>query len=115
MANTLTDLTPDLYAALDVVSRELVGLIPSVSRDSGVERAALNQTVRSFVTPASTAADITPGQLAPDTGDQTIGNKTITISKSRGVPVRWNGEEQESTSGRTIKRCKRQSMYLHIP
>lgn len=94
MANTLTNLTPDLYAALDVVSRELVGLVPSVSRDSGVERAALNQTVRSFVAPASVASDITAGQLPADNGNQTIGNKTISITKSRYVPVRWNGEEQ---------------------
>lgn len=94
MANTLTNLTPDLYAALDVVSRELVGMVPAVSRDSGVERAALNQTVRSFVAPASTASDVTPGQLPADNGDQTIGNKTISITKSRYVPVRWNGEEQ---------------------
>tara|TARA_A100000171_G_C2140369_1_gene154933 strand:- start:5134 stop:6294 length:1161 start_codon:yes stop_codon:yes gene_type:complete len=94
MANTLTNLTPDLYAALDRVSRELVGLVPSVSRDSSAERAAKDQTVRSFVAPASTASDITPGQLPADNGDQSIGNKTISISKSRYVPVRWNGEEQ---------------------
>lgn len=96
MANTLTNLTPDLYAALDVVSRELVGLIPSVSRDSSLERAAVGQTIRSHVAPASTSAAITPGQLAPNTGDQTIGNKTISISKAQGVPIRWNGEEQKA-------------------
>lgn len=94
MANTLTNLTPDLFAALDTVSRELTGFIPAVSRDSGVERAAKDQTVRSFVAPASTASDLTAGQLPADNGDQTIGNKTITISKVRYVPVRWNGEEQ---------------------
>lgn len=95
MSNTLTNLTPDLFEAMDVVSRELVGLVPSVSRDSNLERAALNQTIRSFVAPASTAADVTPGQLPPNTGDQTIGNKTISITKSRAVPIRWNGEEQK--------------------
>lgn len=95
MANTLTNLAPDLYAALDTVSRELVGLIPSVSRDSGVERAAVGETVRSFVAPASTATSISPGQLPPNTGDQTIGNKTMTISKAKAVPIRWNGEEQK--------------------
>lgn len=94
MANTLTNLTPDLYEALDTVSRELVGLIPSVTLDSGVERASVGQTIRSFITPASTAADITPGQQAPNTGDQTITNQSMTISKARAVPVRWNGEEQ---------------------
>ena len=98
MANTLTNLVPDLYESLDTVSRELVGFIPAVTLDSGAERAAVGQNVRSHVTPASTAADITPAQNAPDTGDQVIANKSITISKSRGVPVRWNGEEQKGVN-----------------
>jgi hypothetical protein len=98
MANTLTNLVPDLYSALDVVSRELVGFIPAVTLDSGIERAAVGQQVRSFVTPAVTAADITPGQLPPNTGDQNIGNENMTITKARGVPVRWNGEEQLGTN-----------------
>lgn len=93
MANTLTNLIPDLYEALDVVSRELVGFVPSVSLDPGFERAAVNQTVRAFVTPASTATDITPGVHPPDDGDQTIGNVPITITKARRVPIRWNGEQ----------------------
>ncbi len=95
MANTLTSLIPDLYEAMDIVSRELVGFIPSVARDSSLERAAVGQTVRSFVAPASTAVDISPAQLPPDTGDQSIGNKVITISKAKAVPIRWNGEEQK--------------------
>jgi len=94
MANTLTSLIPDLYESLDTVSRELVGFIPAVAMDANAERAAVGQTVRSFVAPASTAADITPGQLPPNTGDQTIGNKPLVITKARAVPVRWNGEEQ---------------------
>lgn len=93
MANTITDLIPDLYNALDVVSRELVGFIPAVSSDMTHERAALNQTVRSPVAPASTAGDITPAVTPPDDGDQTIGNVTMTIQKARRVPVRWNGEQ----------------------
>lgn len=98
MANTLTNLVPDLYEALDTVSRELVGFVPSVTLDSGVERAAVGQTVRSHVAPASTASDISPGVTPQDDGDQTIGNKSITISKSRRVPVRWNGEEQRGVN-----------------
>ena len=99
MANTLTNLIPELYTSLDVVSRELVGMIPSVTIDATTSRAALNQTVRNFVAPASTAADITPGLYAPDSGNQTIGNTTLTISKSRMVPIRWNGEEELSMGG----------------
>jgi hypothetical protein len=95
MANTITDLFPDIYEGLDTVSRELTGFIPSATLDSGVERAAKDQTIRAHVAPASVAADITPGQQAPNTGDQVIGNTTMTISKSRAVPVRWNGNEQK--------------------
>jgi len=95
MSNTLTNLQPDLYEDLDTISRELVGFIPAVMLDASAERAALNQTIRSFIAPASTAADITPAQLAPNTGDQSIANTVITISRAKGVPVRWNGEEQK--------------------
>lgn len=93
MANTLTNLIPDLYQSLDVVSRELVGFIPSVTLDSGAERAAVNQNVRSLVAPAAAASDITPAVTPPNDGDQTIGNQVIQITKARRVPIRWNGEE----------------------
>lgn len=93
MANTITNLVPDLYSALDVVSRELTGFIPSVSADMTFERAAVGQTVRSPVAPAASAGDITPGVTPPDDGDQTIGNVSMSITKARRVPIRWNGEQ----------------------
>jgi len=96
MANTITNLIATLYAALDVVSRELVGFIPAVSRNSTAERAALNQTVNIYTAPAITGGDVTPGQTPPDDGDATFGNLTMTIQKSRYWPIRWNGEEQRS-------------------
>ena len=66
MANTLTDLAPDLYAALDVVSRELVGMIPSVTVDARVNQAAVGQIVRSHVVPAANALiDNTPAMAFP--------------------------------------------------
>jgi hypothetical protein len=98
MANTLTNLLPDLYEAIDVVSRELVGFIPAVTMDSGAARAAVNETIRVPITPAAAAENVTPGTTPPDTGDQTIGNTTITITKARGVPFRWTGEEQKGVN-----------------
>lgn len=94
MANTLTRMIPDLYESLDVVSRELVGFIPAVTMDARPARAAVGQSVVVPITPSATASDITPGVTAPNDGDQSIGNTTIQITKSRGVPFRWNGEEQ---------------------
>jgi hypothetical protein len=98
MANTLTSLLPELYTNLDVVSRELVGMVPAVTVDATTNRAALNQTVRNFIAPASSSVNITPGVSAPDSGDQTIGNSTLTISKSKMVPIRWTGEEELNVS-----------------
>jgi hypothetical protein len=99
VANTLTNLIPELYSNLDVVSRELVGMIPAVTLDAVASRAAKNATVRAFVAPAAAASDVTPGLYAPDVGDQTIGSTTLSITKVRKVPIRWNGEEELSVGG----------------
>ena len=97
MANTLTNLIPDVYAALDVVSRELTGFIPAVARDASADRLALNQTLRVPVTPANAAGgNITAAMALPSAADQTIANKTITLSKARFFPFSWTGEEQRS-------------------
>lgn len=97
MGATLTNLIPELYSNLDVVSRELVGFIPAVTLDPTTSRAALNQTVRSFVAPAASAGNITPGVTPPNDGDQTIGNVSLAITKARRVPIRWTGEEELSS------------------
>lgn len=97
MANTLTDLIPDAYVALDVVSRELTGFIPAVARDSAADRVAVGQTLRVAQTPANTGGvDVTPAMSLPSASDQTIGNKTFTISKVRAFPFSWTGSEQRA-------------------
>ena len=92
-ALTLTSLLPTIYEAMDVVSRELVGFIPAVARDSSAERAALNQTVMSPVVGAMTAEDINVGAYPADTPAQTIGNVSMSITKARSVPFGVTGEE----------------------
>ena len=94
MANTLTNLIPDAYAALDVVSRELTGFIPGVTRDAAADRVAANQSVRVHQTRANSAgADITAAMSLPSAADQTIDNAPITITKFRKFPFSWSGEE----------------------
>lgn len=93
MANTLTGLIPTLYEAMDIVSRELVGFIPSVFRNSSAERAAKDQTITYPVVPAVTGEDIAPGNDPADSGDQFIGTGSMAITKSRAFPVRITGEE----------------------
>lgn len=94
MANTLTNLVPTIYESLDIVSRELVGFIPAVNRNSSAERAALNQQILVPIVPSNSLADNTPAVTAPNTGDETVASVAMTISKSKHAPIRWNGEEQ---------------------
>ncbi len=99
MANTITNLIPDAYAALDVVSRELVGFIPSVARDATAAEIAVGQTLRVPVSPANAAGgDVTAAMAFPSAANQTIPNKTLTISKSRFFPFSWNGEEEKGVN-----------------
>lgn len=93
-ANTLTGLIGQLYAALDVVSRELVGFVPVVSRSTGVERAALGQSVTYDVSPALAAVDIAPAMQIPEPADLALGSGTITLNKAKAVPFGWTGEEE---------------------
>ena len=64
--NTITGLVPDIYEALDVVSRELTGVIPAVTLSASAERAGINDTVRVDVEPEGNVGDITPAMAGPE-------------------------------------------------
>jgi len=96
MANTLTNLIPDVYAALDVVSRELVGALPGVTRDARADRLASNQTLRIAQAPTNTTSSFTPSMAIPSAADQTIGNASLTLSKNKYAAFSWTGEERYS-------------------
>lgn len=95
MANTLTNLVPDLFAGLDTVSRELAGYIPAVYRDASVDRAAKGQSVRYHQAPEGNLVDVTPSMTVPEPDDKTVGSDTITISKVKKSDFGWIGEEQK--------------------
>lgn len=91
--NVLTGLIPDIHDAMDVISRELVGLIPAVSMNiNGNERAALNDDVTIPLTPAGNGSNITPAMTVPDPTGQTIGNIKITMTKARTFEFGFVGE-----------------------
>lgn len=95
-ANTLSALIPDIYAAMDVVSRELVGFIPSVGRAVSVERAAVGQTVQIPVSSVQAAVDIAPAMAVPEPPDNTLGTGQMALTKARAVPFGFTGEEQRA-------------------
>ncbi len=95
-ANSLTPLIPDIYAALNVVSRELVGFIPSSMRAPGVERAAVGQSVKIPSVGVQTAQDNVPAMQVPTPPDNTYSTSSMAITKSRIVPFGFTGEEQRA-------------------
>ena len=99
MANTLTNLAADIYRAADIVGRELVGFIPASTVNASDEQVAVGQNVRSFSTPAATAVDISPSMTIPEGTDQTLTNKTLTLTNQRGVQIPYTGEDVRFLDG----------------
>lgn len=95
-ANTLSAIIGDIYAAMDVVSREMVGFIPSAMRAPGVERAAVGQTITYPIAPDQTATDIVPAMTPPSGYDNTFGVGTMAITKAKAVKWNFTGEEQRA-------------------
>ncbi len=98
MANTLTGLIPTIYRGLDTVSRELVGFVPSVSRDTSESMASLDQVIRVPVATIGEIGDVAPGPYAPDSDALTQSYIDMAITKSKMVKIHWNGEEQMAVS-----------------
>lgn len=93
-ANILTNLLPSLWAGLDIVSRELVGMIPSVTLSADVSRAAINQPVYFPVAPRMETHDNTPAMSVPEPEDHEGGTGSVMITKSKNANFGFVGEEQ---------------------
>ena len=82
MANVLTPFIPDLYQALDEVSRELVGFVPSVARNSSAARAAVGENVIVPVSTALKSKDCSPAMQVPEPDEFVFDIVAITINIS---------------------------------
>ncbi len=97
MANTLTGLVQTIYNARNRVSRERIGFIGAVAKNSEASEAALDQVIRVPIADAVTSeASNTPAVAPPDTGDVTGSYVDMAVSSSKHIPVRFNGEEVKS-------------------
>ncbi len=93
--NTISSIVPDIYEALDIVSRELTGLIPAVTMNASADRAGINQNIVVDVEPAGNVSDITPSMTVPEPTGQTSGSTIIQITKSRAAEFGFIGDDQK--------------------
>jgi len=92
--NVITGLIPDIYEALDITSRELVGLVPAVTMNASAERAALNENIRVSIEPTANVSDITPSMTLTEPTGQTTGFTDIVITKERAAEFGFIGNQQ---------------------
>lgn len=97
MANVLNNLAADIYKSADVVGRELVGFIPSVTINSDASvRAAKGDTVRSHFTRTPVVnSSYAPSMTIPEGTDQTVDSKTLVVDSWASVPIPWTGEDMK--------------------
>ena len=93
--NTITGLVPEIFEALDIVSRELTGMIPSATLNASANSAQVGQAIRVDVEPVGNVSNITPAMVVPDPTGQTSGFTDIIITKSRFMEFGFNGEDQK--------------------
>jgi len=96
MANTLTGLIQYVYDSVDVVSREQVGLVPAVYKNTAADMVAKNQNISYDIVPAATGYDISPSNSIPELDETTVGSGTMAINKVRGVKFHWTGEDEKA-------------------
>lgn len=97
MANVLDNLAADIYKAADVIGREQVGFIPSVTINGDATlRAAKGDTIRAhFTRTPSVSTTYAPSMTIPEGIDQTVDSKTMALNTYASVQIPWTGEDQK--------------------
>lgn len=81
---------------MDIVSRELVGVIPTATIDAKASGVSMGQVVQVPVTSKAEVEDGTPSADNPAPTSEEIGTTDITITKWRRAKMTWTGEEQNA-------------------
>jgi hypothetical protein len=94
MANELNGFIPTLYAALNIVSRELVGFIPSVARNLKADVVSIGQELLIPVARSRGTQDISPGNEPVGSGND-FDKVSVKITKQKSAdPIIWDGDEE---------------------
>ncbi len=94
--NILDGIINDLFANVDIISREGQRFITASTKNQSLSRVAKGDPVKVPIVPAAVLEDIVPTMSQTDGTGQTIGNTQMTITRARRVKYPWTGEQQRS-------------------
>lgn len=94
MANNLNGLFQHIYDSVDIVSRELVGFVPAVYKNSEAEQVAKGQDITYEVTNTQSLYDVAPASQIPELDDDTPATGTMAINKVRATKFHWTGDDE---------------------
>lgn len=98
MSNTLTGLLQYIHDTADVVSRELVGMVPAVYLNGKAEQVAKDQDITYPIVPAATTSDVVPAAGVPALVDTVYDKGTMKITKVKKHSFSWSGDDEASMS-----------------
>jgi hypothetical protein len=104
MANTFTNLIPNVIASMSRVLRNTGAVLNGFDMDVAAERAGLNQTIEVGYTVPGSASTITPAATVPALADKTPGNRSMLLDKYYGSRFHLTGEElRKLANGEEVK------------
>ena len=93
-----TNIVNTSYAALDVVSRSIVGFLPAALRDIRTDMVAQGDTVNVPVSARGAIADIAPGVNGPNPAGVDFVNTPVVIDNFKTYNFVLNGEDNAATN-----------------
>lgn len=111
-ANSISTLIPAIYYALDIISREQIGFIPTVTRMVGADRVAVGQTITYPLQPTVTVSDIVPSMQLETPPDSGFGVGTMALTKAKEARFGFTGEEQKALNSGGVGYVQAQGMLI---
>ena len=71
----------------------------AVTRDSSAEAVAIGQKIEFPIVPTAGLRDVQPSSSVPQVNGETVGKRTLEITKSKAADVIWTGNEQVALGG----------------
>jgi len=93
--DNLAAIMSNVYEAMDIISREPIGMVGSVTVSASSQRVALNQNIAVDIEPEIVGVSVVPAMTPPEPADLTPEVENIVITKAEAFPFKITGDSQK--------------------